>query len=124
MLLISLLIGLVYDGNPLTVLIPLIVVHVVDGVGILGLKPFGMVEARDQLNVKFYNLYPKAYTITSAIQSFLLALLELFILITYTVRENASNYSYLGLGYTCSAIVIALLVNGLIRLAWGVIKIV
>ena len=72
----------------------------------------------------FYNHYPKAYWITSAIQSFLFALLELFILITYAVRDKASNTSYLGLGYFCCAIVIVLLLNGLVRLVWGFIKIV
>jgi hypothetical protein len=74
--------------------------------------------------VCFYNHYPKAYWITSAIQSFLFAFLELFILITYAVRDKASNTSYLGLGYFCCAIVIVLLLNGLLRLVWGFIKIV
>jgi hypothetical protein len=123
LLLIALLIGLLYHGNPLVILIPLILVHIADGVIIILLKPFGM-EQETQLNVCFYNHYPKAYQITSAVQSFLFAVLELFILITYAVRDKASNSSYLGLGYVCSAIVVALLLNGLVRLVWGFIKIV
>jgi hypothetical protein len=66
---------------------------------------------------------PKAYWITSAIQRFLFAFLELFILISYAARGKASNNSYLGLGYFCCAIVIVLLLNGLVRLVWGFIKI-
>ena len=41
-LLIALLIGLIVHGNPLAILIPLIVMHIVDGVIIILLKPFGM----------------------------------------------------------------------------------
>lgn len=97
--------------------------HIVDGAIIIVSKPFGM-EQETQLNVCFYNHYPKAYWITSALQSFLFALLELFILITYAVRDKASNNAYLGLGYFCCAIVVVLLLNGLVRLVWGFIKIV
>lgn len=74
LLLIAILIGLLYDTNPLTVLIPLIVMHILDGVFIILAKPFGMVQS-EQLNVCFYNYYPKAYWITSAIQDFLFVLL-------------------------------------------------
>jgi hypothetical protein len=42
----------------------------------------------------------------------------------YAVRSNASNHAYMGLGYFCCAIVICLVVNGLVRLVWGFIKIV
>lgn len=123
MLVIALLIALVYKGNPLAILIPLIIVHIVDGLIIVGFKPFGLYQ-EPQLNVCFYNFYPQVYQVTSALQSFLFAFLELFILIMYAVRDKASNYSYLGLGYFCCAIVVALLVNGLVRLVWGFIKIV
>jgi hypothetical protein len=123
LLVIALLIALVYKGNPLAILIPLIIVHIVDGLIIVGFKPFGLYQ-EPQLNVCFYNSYPQVYQVTSALQSFLFAFLELFILIMYAVRDKASNYSYLGLGYFCCAIVVALLANGLVRLVWGFIKIV
>jgi hypothetical protein len=42
LLLIALLIGLLYDSNPVGILIPLIFVHVIDGLMILFLKPLGM----------------------------------------------------------------------------------
>ena len=42
LLLIALLIGLIYSGNPLAILIPLIIMHIADGVIILVFKPFGM----------------------------------------------------------------------------------
>ncbi len=117
------LIGLIVYGNPLAILIPLIIMHIADGIIIILSNPFGM-EEEPQLNVCFYNHYPKAYLITSVIQSFLFAFLELFILITYAVRDKASNTSYLGLGYFCCAIVALLLLNGLVRLVWGFIRII
>lgn len=82
LLVIALLIGLLYNANPLSVLIPLIVMHIADGIFIIFTKPFGMWQS-EQLNVCFYNYYPKAYWITSAIQDFLFAFLELFIIILY-----------------------------------------
>lgn len=72
--LIALLIGLLYNSNPLGVLIPLIIVHVLDGLIIIFVRPFGM-EQEQQLNVCLYNYYPKVYQITSAIQSFIFAFL-------------------------------------------------
>jgi hypothetical protein len=74
LLIIAILIGLLYDSNPLAVLIPLIFIHILDGIFILITKPFGMIQV-EQLNVCFYNHYPKAYWITSAIQDFLFAFL-------------------------------------------------
>ena len=42
LLLIALLIGFLYDSNPVGILIPLIIVHVIDGLIIIFLKPFGI----------------------------------------------------------------------------------
>lgn len=40
------------------------------------------------------------------------------------VRSKGSSSAYMGLGYTVCAFVILLLLNGLVRLVWGVLKIV
>ena len=45
-------------------------------------------------------------------------------IIMYAVRDKASTYDYMHIGYACCAFVILLLLNGLVRLAIGFAKIV
>jgi hypothetical protein len=119
----GLIMGLLWNSNPLATLIPLIVLHLVDAILLLVFKPLGMTQVA-HLNVCFYNHYPMAYFITSVIQNFLFILLEIFIVIMYAVRDNSATEVYMALGYTCCGIVVALLLNGIVRMAWGVVKIV
>ncbi len=78
-----------WNSNPLGVLIPLIVIHIAHGIVILVARPFGMVQP-DRLNVCFYNYYPTAYWLMSAIQNFLFAVLEILLIAQYGIRDTAS----------------------------------
>lgn len=48
--------------------------------------------------------------------------MEIFFLILVGIRNSGSTSAYMGLGYTICVFVILLLLNGLIKLIWGVIK--
>ena len=39
-------------------------------------------------------------------------------------RDSASSSAYLGLGYAINIFVVLLLLNGIIRLVWGVLKLI
>jgi hypothetical protein len=50
--------------------------------------------------------------------------MEILWLALYGQRNSASSSAYMGIGYVICAIVILLLLNGLLRLFWGFMKIV
>ena len=122
MLAIATLIAQLYNSNPLAVLIPLIFIFLVDAVIVAFKKPF-LVELKDEdrIHSKCSKLYWKSYWICAIVQNVLFIILEIILIIMFATRNNADTESYLSIGYAATSFVILLLVNGLVRLGWGMI---
>ena len=113
-----------YKANPLAVLIPLLFIHLIDGLIVLFAKPYIMSEGEeDKIVSRCTKLYwKKYYWISFVIQNFLFFILEIIIIIMHGMKLEASRDEYLGVGYAACAFVILLLANGLIRVGWGFVK--
>lgn len=122
LVLIALVIAVSYKSSPAIPLVILIVIHIADLGLLIGLKPLGMVQPEVINAYLFYPEYPKVYQMTTIIQEILFILMEIFFLILVGIRNSGSTTAYMGLGYTICVFVILLLLNGLIKLVWGVIK--
>lgn len=105
-------------------LIPLIFIHLLDGVLVLVAKPYIMSEGEeDKIVSRCTKLYwKKYYWISFVIQNFLFLILEVIIIIMHGIKLKATREEYLSAGYAACAFVILLLANGLIRVAWGFVK--
>ena len=86
-------------------------------------KPYYLEYPEERIGSFFTKRYLRYYWISHIIQTFLLALLEIFMMVVYGQRIEASYDTYLALGYICCVVVALLLFNGLIRLTWNLIYI-
>ena len=121
--LIAIVVAVTYSSSPVIPPIILIILHIIDFGLIFAMKPLGM-EQPDLVGAyMFYPKYPKVYHYTMLIQQILFILLEIFWLILFGIRNSADSGTYMGIGYTICAFVILLLLNGLFRLIWGILKI-
>ena len=125
LLIIATLVAQLYKTNPLAVLIPLVVIHIADAVLLYVYRPYLTDDIHDQeerILSKCSKRYWTAYWITAIFQSSLFAILEIVLIIMYGTRSAASTASYFSTGYAACAFALLLLINGLVRLGWGVIK--
>jgi hypothetical protein len=123
LLLIALIVAVTYSSSPAIPLVLLIILNIVDAILLIALKPLGMSQPELIDAVFFYPHYPTVYAVTCIIQNILFVLMEIFFLILLGTRDSASSAAYMGIGYVICVIVILLLLNGLVRLLWGCIKI-
>ena len=122
LLIIALLIGLLYKANPLAILIPLMLIHLADALIIFLMKPFRLSENKERVFTIFSKHYWTYYRWSHIIQNILFFILELILVIMYARRTLDSRENYFSIGYAASAFVILLLINGLVRVGWSLIR--
>ena len=125
LLIIATLVAQLYKANPLAVLIPLVLIHIADAVLLYVYRPYLTDDIQDEeekILSQCSKRYWTAYWIAAIIQSALFAILEIVIIIMYGTRSAASTATYFSTGYAACAFVVLLLINGLVRLGWGIIK--
>lgn len=119
---IAFLIGQLYKFNPLATLIPLIAIHLLDGLVITFINPYiedmGESERIVSKCTKYYWIF---YRISHIIENALFVILEVIMIIMHA-SSNASKESYLSIGYACCAFIIMMFINGLLRVVWGFIR--
>lgn len=121
---IAFLIGQLYKANPLAVLIPLMVIHLVDALIIAFRNPYIEDSGESERIVgRCTKFYWKYYQISHIIENVLFFILELVMIIMYGLRSYANKDSYMSVGYACCAFIIMLFVNALTRLVWGFVRI-
>jgi hypothetical protein len=111
--------------NPLAVLIPLLFIHLLDAGIILYFKPY-LLDAGESERIvsNCTRKYWTYYRYSHIVENLLFFLLEIIMIIMFGLRSNSDNKdSYLSTGYACIAFIIMLLINGLMRLVWGFIRI-
>jgi hypothetical protein len=119
---IACFIGFLHASNALIPLILLLIVNFTDVLLLLITKPLGMKQGELPEAPVFYPLYPRIYQITTVIQQCLFIVLEILWLVLYGQRSSGSSSTYMGVGYVVCGLAILLLVNGLLRMLWGVVK--
>ena len=124
LLIIALLIGLLYNANPLAVLIPLLSLNLADGIILIIAKPFYLEYPEEKLIVSWFQRnYLKMYWISHIIQNFLFVVLEILMIAAFARRILDSREVYLGLGYACSVFAVIILFVGVFRLFINIIQI-
>lgn len=119
---IAVIVAVTYNSTPVIPLLLLIVLNIIDFALIFALKPLGM-EQPDLIGAYIaYPQYPRVYHVTTLLQQIFFIVMEIFWLILFGIRNSASSATYMGIGYVICALVIILLVNGLVRLVWGMLK--
>ena len=86
LLAIALLIGLLYNTNPVAILLPLVALNIFDGVILIVVKPYYLEYPEERIGSFFTKRYLRYYWISHIIQTFLLAVLEIFMLVVYGQR--------------------------------------
>ena len=69
------MIGLLYNANPLAVLIPLIVIHLIEAILIIVIRPFYDEYPSEKIGTFFTKKYLTYYWISHVIQDFLFIIL-------------------------------------------------
>ena len=120
----AVLIVFTMNAHPAIPLVILMIIHLVDIILLIFFKPLGMVQTDLVSYVIFYPNYPKVYFICTVAIEGLFIVLEIFFIILATTRDSSSREFYQGIGFVVCLIVIALLLVGLLRLIWGILKLI
>lgn len=124
LMIIALAVSMLYAVTPIAALIVLLALNFIDLLIIICARPFDM-KQDDLIGSRwFYPNYPAVYHVTAIIQQVLFFIFEILFLAMAASRDSASSSGYLGLGYAINIFVVLLLVNGIIRLVWGVLKLI